>query len=122
GRAVFSRSALALVGGAARRTSEYSKTTLQITDITKKAGKNDRGTEQNCRRNRRRHRRWTRGLAGVDEGRLHGGARRAAHGKTAGDAEARRSCRQEPSRLRRHDRSRIDRRPVRQGDGRLWPV
>src|SRR5450755_2007913 len=49
-------------------------------------------------------------------------ALRAAHGNAAGDAKARRQCRKKSSGIRRHDRSRLDRRPVRQGDGCLRPA
>ena len=78
--------------------------------------------QQDRGRDRRRHRRRTRGVAGADERGLYRGARRAAHGDAAGDPEARRQCRQEPVRFRRHDRSRLDRGPVRQGDGGLRPA
>ena len=83
---------------------------------------NDRGKEQDRVGDRRRHRRRTRGVAGADGGGLHRGARRTADGDAARDQQARRKCRQEPCRFRRHGRSRLDRRPVRQGDGRLRPA
>ena len=73
-------------------------------------------------RHRCGHRRRTRGVAGADEGRFHRGAGRAAHGDAAGNPEAWRQYRQEPVRFRRHDRPRLDRGPVRQGDGRLRPA
>ncbi len=41
---------------------------------------NDPGRKQNSCRDRRRHRCWTRGIAGVDERRIYRGAGRAPHG------------------------------------------
>ena len=68
------------------------------------------------------YRRRARGVAGADERRLHGGAGRAADRKAGGDQQARRGHRQEPAGIRRHGRSRFDRRAVRQGDGGLRPA
>jgi putative proteasome-type protease len=50
---------------------------------------NDRGCKQDRGGDRRRHRRRTRRVAGADEGRLHRGARRAAHGDAGGDPQTR---------------------------------